>query len=42
MTTTSPSLPAVKTRQSNVYLDFCRQQPLGAVSFVIIFLMMFA
>ena len=23
-------------------LDFCRQQPLGAVSFVIIFLMMFA
>jgi len=42
MTIASPSLPVVKTRQSNVYADFCRQQPLGAVSFVIIFLMMFA
>ncbi|MDO9562654.1 MAG: ABC transporter permease [Bradyrhizobium sp.] len=42
MTMDSPSLPAVKPRQSNVYLDFCRQQPLGAVSFVIIVLMMFA
>jgi peptide/nickel transport system permease protein len=38
----SPSLPAAKPRQPNVYADFCRQQPLGAVSFVIIVLMMFA
>src|SRR5262249_54991573 len=30
------------TRQPNVILEFCRQQPLGAVSFVIIFVMMFA
>ena len=29
-------------RQPNVLMDFARQQPLGAVSFVIIFLMMFA
>jgi len=42
MTIADPSLPAAKTRPPNVYVDFCRQQPLGAVSFVIIFLMMFA
>lgn len=42
MTIASPALPAAKTRAPNVILDFCRQQPLGAVSFVIIFLMMFA
>ena len=46
MTMASPTLPAAKAdkkmRAPNVYLDFVRQQPLGAVSFVIIFLMMFA
>jgi peptide/nickel transport system permease protein len=42
MTIAAPSLPAVKTRAPNLYIDFCRQQPLGAVSFVIIFAMMFA
>ena len=36
--TTSPPLP----RRRGVIVDFCRQQPLGAVSFAIIFLMMFA
>jgi peptide/nickel transport system permease protein len=36
----SVALPAVKRRSAIV--DFCRQQPLGAVSFVIIFVMMFA
>jgi peptide/nickel transport system permease protein len=42
----TPTLPAAKAdkkpRAPNVYLDFVCQQPLGAVSFVIIFLMMFA
>lgn len=42
MTMATPTLPAVRPRTPNVYVDFCRQQPLGAVSFVIIFLMMFA
>jgi peptide/nickel transport system permease protein len=42
MTIAAPTLPAVKTRAPNLYVDFCRQQPLGAVSFVIIFAMMFA
>jgi peptide/nickel transport system permease protein len=46
MTMATPTLPAAKAdkkpRAPNVYLDFVRQQPLGAVSFVIIFLMMFA
>jgi peptide/nickel transport system permease protein len=42
MTIAAPSLPAVKARAPNLYVDFCRQQPLGAVSFVIIFAMMFA
>jgi len=36
--TTSPPLP----RRRGAIVDFCRQQPLGAVSFAIIFLMMFA
>ena len=44
MTMASPAiavaLPAVKRRSAIV--DFCRQQPLGAVSFLIIFVMMFA
>ncbi len=46
MTLASPTLPvetpAAKPRRSNVVIDFCRQQPLGAVSFVVIFAMMFA
>jgi peptide/nickel transport system permease protein len=44
MTMASPAisvaLPTVKRRSTIV--DFCRQQPLGAVSFLIIFVMMFA
>ena len=36
--TVSPPIP----RRRNAIVDFCRQQPLGAVSFVIIFVMMFA
>jgi peptide/nickel transport system permease protein len=36
----SAALPAVKRRSAIV--DFCRQQPLGTLSFVIIFVMMFA
>jgi peptide/nickel transport system permease protein len=42
MTIAAPALPAVKTRQPSIFGDFCRQQPLGAVSFVVIFAMMFA
>jgi peptide/nickel transport system permease protein len=44
MTTASPALPASLPipRRRNAFVDFCRQQPLGAVSFVIIFAMMFA
>jgi peptide/nickel transport system permease protein len=34
----SPPIP----RRRNAIVDFCRQQPLGTVSFVIIFVMMFA
>ena len=37
MTIAAPALPAIKTRQPSMFGDFCRQQPLGAVSFVIIF-----
>ena len=33
---------APEVRQRSALVDFCRQQPLGAVSFVIIFAMMFA
>jgi len=44
MTMAAPAIsaapPAVRRRSAIV--DFCRQQPLGAVSFVIIFVMMFA
>ena len=29
-------------RRRSAILEFCRQQPLGAVSFVVIFVMMFA
>ena len=36
-----PSAPVLPRRRSAI-LEFCRQQPLGAVSFVVIFVMMFA
>jgi len=42
MTIAAPTIPAPATRQPSVIADFCRQQPLGAISFVIIFVMMFA
>ncbi len=44
MTMASPALPASlpAVRRRSAVVDFCRQQPLGAVSFVIIFVMMFA
>jgi peptide/nickel transport system permease protein len=43
MTIAAPAPVTTATpRQPNVLLDFARQQPLGAVSFVIIFMMMFA
>jgi peptide/nickel transport system permease protein len=42
MSVTAPSLPEVATRQRSPLMEFARQQPLGAISFVIIFLMMFA
>jgi peptide/nickel transport system permease protein len=38
----APAAPAAAPRQPSVIMDFARQQPLGAISFVIIFLMMFA
>src|SRR5215475_7211552 len=40
----APTLPepALSARPSSVVLEFCRQQPLGAISFVIIVVMMFA
>ena len=39
---TVEALPIVPARVPNAFFRFCRQQPLGAVSFVIIFAMMFA
>ena len=36
------TLPEIAARQRSSLMEFARQQPLGAVSFVIIFLMMFA
>ncbi len=36
------ALPELAARQRSSLMEFARQQPLGAVSFVIIFLMMFA
>ncbi len=44
MTMASPAIPLSPSipRRRNAIVDFCRQQPLGAVSFVIIFVMMFA
>src|SRR4051812_46244910 len=38
---TLPSAPALPRRRGAI-LDFIRQQPLGAVSFMVIFVMMFA
>ena len=44
MTMASPAIPISSStpRRRSAIVDFCRQQPLGAVSFVIIFVMMFA
>ena len=42
MTIAAPTLPEIAARQRSSLMEFARQQPLGAVSFVIIFLMMFA
>jgi peptide/nickel transport system permease protein len=43
MTMASPALAtAPEVRQRSAIVEFCRQQPLGAVSFFIIFAMMFA
>jgi peptide/nickel transport system permease protein len=43
MTIATPApTAAALPRKPNTLVDFCRQQPLGAVSFVVIFVMMFA
>lgn len=44
MTTLAPSAPApaLTSRSHNAIIEFSRQQPLGAISFVIIVVMMFA
>jgi peptide/nickel transport system permease protein len=44
MTMASPALPASLPipRRRSAIVEFCRQQPLGAASFIVIFLMMFA
>ena len=48
MTIADPTLPlasvnaAAPSRQPSKFVEFCRQQPLGAASFLIIFAMMFA
>jgi peptide/nickel transport system permease protein len=42
MTIAAPFPAAAAARPPSAFVDFCRQQPLGAVSFVIIFAMMFA
>jgi peptide/nickel transport system permease protein len=42
MTIAAPTVPEAVARPRSPYLEFARQQPLGAVSFVIIFAMMFA
>jgi peptide/nickel transport system permease protein len=41
MTTLAPSAPALPSRSPSAIVEFCRQQPLGAISFVIIVVMMF-
>jgi peptide/nickel transport system permease protein len=42
MTTLAPTAPALPSRSPSAVIEFCRQQPLGAISFVIIVMMMFA
>jgi peptide/nickel transport system permease protein len=42
MSAVAPTLPEVAVRQRGPIMEFARQQPLGAVSFVIIAAMMFA
>jgi peptide/nickel transport system permease protein len=42
MTTLAPSAPTATTRSPSVVIEFVRQQPLGAASFLIIAVMMFA
>jgi peptide/nickel transport system permease protein len=42
MSAVAPSLPEIAVRQRSPIMEFARQQPLGAVSFVIIAAMMFA
>jgi peptide/nickel transport system permease protein len=41
MTALAPSAPALPSRSPSAVIEFCRQQPLGAISFVIIVVMMF-
>src|SRR5262247_1307597 len=41
MTTLAPSAPALPSRSPSAVIEFSRQQPLGAISFVIIVVMMF-
>jgi peptide/nickel transport system permease protein len=40
MTLAAPTVPAAEPRQPSAVLEFCRQQPLGAASFLIICAMM--
>jgi peptide/nickel transport system permease protein len=42
MTIAAPAINEVAKRGPNPYIEFCKQQPLGAISFVIIVAMMFA
>jgi peptide/nickel transport system permease protein len=42
MTIVAPSVHVTEPRQPSAIVEFSRQQPLGAISFVIIFVMMFA
>jgi peptide/nickel transport system permease protein len=42
MTIAAPAIQEVAKRGPNPYIEFVKQQPLGAISFVIIVLMMFA
>jgi peptide/nickel transport system permease protein len=42
MTIAAPAINEVAQRGPNPYIEFCKQQPLGAISFVIIVMMMFA
>ena len=42
MTIAAPAIREVAQRGPNPYIEFCKQQPLGAISFVIIVAMMFA